>query len=261
LVTARTPPEFSPGELGSGVQHLDEMLHGGLPFGTTTLFLGPAGVGKSTLAMQYVASGLKQGLRAAVFTFDEVLATLFLRSEKLVSQGIRQYVNSGQLHARQVDPAELSPGGFAQQVRELVQSGTRIVVIDSLNGYLSAMPDEKYLTAQLHELFAYLNQHGVVTIVVLAQHGLLISSNMPELDVSYIADAVLTLRYFEVNAQIRQAVSVFKKRTGSHDRMLRELVISSRGLQVGEPLVGFRGILTGVPRYTGATAPLESDDN
>ena len=259
LVAADHHEDFEPEVLSSGVANLDVMLDGGLQAGTTTLLLGPAGVGKSTVAMQFVAQALAQGQKAAVFTFDEVIATLFARSEKLVCDGIRQYLADGQLHAQQVDPAELSPGGFADKVTRVVEDGAKVLVIDSLNGYLSAMPEERFLTTHLHEMFAYLNQQGIVTILVVAQHGLLLA-NAAELDVSYLADTVLLLRYFEVDAQIRQAISVFKKRTGPHERTLRELLITSKGVQVGEPLRDFRGILTGVPQYEGETRPLRDKE-
>jgi circadian clock protein KaiC len=255
LVASRHHDDFEPVELLSGIENLDRMLHGGLQTGTTTLFLGPAGVGKSTLAMQYVAAALKRGEKAAVFTFDEVIGTLLARSEKLVEGSMAAHRESGQLYVRQIDPAELSPGMFAHEVTKLIDQGARVLVIDSLNGYLNAMPEERFLPTHLHELFAYLNQKGILTIVVVAQHGLALSENA-ELDVSYLADSVLLLRYFEINAEIRQAVSVFKKRTGGHERSLRELQISSTGIRVGEPLVGFRGILTGVPEYTGTTKSL-----
>ncbi len=255
LVAAEHHEQFEPEQFLSGVRNLDRMLEGGLQAGTTTLLLGPAGVGKSTIGMQYVTTALSAGRKAAVFTFDEVLETLFTRSEKLCLNGLRKYIASGQLHAQQVDPAELSPGGFADKVSRVVAEGAEVVVIDSLNGYLSAMPEERFLTTHLHELFSYLNQQGVVTIVVVAQHGLLMA-NAQELDVSYLADTVLLLRYFEVDAQIRQAISVFKKRTGPHERTLRELLITDRGVRVGEPLTDFRGILTGVPQYHGTTRPL-----
>jgi circadian clock protein KaiC len=257
LVASQHHDAFRPSELLSGIDNLDRMLHGGLPAGTTTLLLGPAGVGKSTLAMQYVASALKRGERAGVFTFDEVVATLIARSEKLVGGNMESYRERGQLFVRQVDPAEMSPGMFAHGVSKLIDDGIKVLVIDSLNGYLNAMPEERFLPTHLHELFAYLNQKGIVTIVVVAQHGLAITDSA-ELDVSYLADSVLALRYFEVDAQIRQAVSVFKKRTGGHERTLRELHISSSGVKVGDPLVGFRGILTGVAEYTGSTKALES---
>lgn len=255
LIAAEHHERFQPEVLSSGIPNLDRMLEGGLQAGTTTLLLGPAGVGKSTVGMQFVARALTEGRRAAVFTFDEVIETLFSRSEKLCLKGIRQYLENGQLHAQQVDPAELSPGGFADKVSRVVEAGARVIVIDSLNGYLSAMSEERFLTTHLHELFAYLNQQGVVTVVVVAQHGL-IMGNAAELDVSYLADTVLLLRYFEVGAEIRQAVSVFKKRTGPHERSLRELLITNHGVQVGEPLRDFRGIMTGVPQYEGTTVPL-----
>lgn len=255
LIASQHHDTFHPFELLSGINNLDLMLQGGLLAGTTTLLLGPAGVGKSTVAMQYVAAALKGGQKAAVFTFDEVIATLIARSEKLVGGNIEKYRASGQLHIRQVDPAELSPGMFAHEVSALIDDGVKMLVIDSLNGYLNAMPEDRFLPTHLHELFAYLNQKGILTIVVVAQHGLAISENT-EMDVSYLADSVLLLRYFEVDAQIRQAVSVFKKRTGGHERTLRELQISSTGVKVGDPLVGFKGILTGVAEYTGTTEPM-----
>ncbi len=256
LVAAEHHTQFATGEFRSGLANLDSMLHGGLALGTTTLLLGPAGVGKSTVAMQYVVAALEAGSKAAVFTFDEVMATLFARSEKLVSDGIRSYIDSGHLHVQQVNPAELSPGAFAKEVREIVERGAKVLVIDSLNGYLSAMPEERFLTTHLHELFAYLNQSGVVTIMVVAQHGL-VMPGAAELDVSYLADNVLLFRYFETDAQIRQAVSVFKKRTGSHERTLRELSITPTGVRIGDPLEDFHGIMTGVPQYLGRTAPLK----
>lgn len=260
LVAAEHHEKFARDVQSSGIDNLDEMLDGGLQTGTTTLLLGPAGVGKSTLSMKYVAQALVRGERAAVYTFDEVMETLFERSEKLCFNGIRQYVENGQLHAQQVNPAELSPGAFTQEVRRAVEEdGVRTVVIDSLNGYLSAMPEERFLTTHLHELFTYLNQRGVLTLMVVAQHGIL-GPMSTELDISYMADTVLLFRYFELDAEIRQAISVFKKRTGAHERSLRELKITATGVQVGEPLSGFRGIMTGVPEYTGKTAGLSDDE-
>lgn len=255
LVAGDFDEEFERENFTSNVPALDQMLGGGLCAGTTTLLLGPAGVGKSTVSMTYVATALAKGHRAAVYTFDEVLDTLFERSEKLCSEGIRTYQKSGQLHAKQVDPAELSPGAFAHEVRQRVEEGIRVLVIDSLNGYLSSMPEERFLTTHLHELFAYLNQQGIVTIVVVAQHGLL-QNQAQELDASYLADTVLLFRYFEAHGEILQALSVFKKRTGGHERSLRQLKITSAGVNIGEPLQKFRGILTGVPEYDGSTRML-----
>jgi circadian clock protein KaiC len=256
LVAADHHEDFESEMFPSGVANLDAMTQGGLQAGTTTLLLGPAGVGKSTVAMQFVARALASGKKAAVFTFDEVIATLFSRSDKLCPGGIRRYLAEGRLHAQQIDPAELSPGAFAEKVTRVVDDGVKVLVIDSLNGYLSAMPEERFLTTHLHELFAYLNQQGIVTIIVVAQHGLLLA-NAGDIDVSYLADTVLLLRYFEVSAQIRQAISVFKKRTGKHERTLRELLINDDGVEVGEPLRHFRGILTGVPQYDGDTRLLQ----
>lgn len=255
LVAAQHHDRFEPIEFLSGIKNLDTMLQGGLLSGTTTLFLGPAGVGKSTLAMQYVAAALERGQKAAVFTFDEVVGTLMARSEKLVSGKIDQYRDRGQLYIRQIDPAELSPGMFAHEVSKVIDAGTKMLVIDSLNGYMNAMPEERFLPTHLHELFAYLNQKGVLTIVVVAQHGLAMVDHA-ELDVSYLADSVLLLRYFEFGAEIKQAVRVFKKRTGGHERTLREVQITSTGINVGDPLVGFKAILTGVAEYTGPTKTL-----
>jgi len=252
LIAAEHHERFDRDEISSRLPALDSLYGGGLQLGTTTLMLGPAGVGKSTITMKYVASALESGRKAAVYTFDEVLNTLFERSEKLCDDGIRKYVASGQLYARQIDPAELTPGAFAHEIRNSVEErGAELIVIDSLNGYLNAMPEEKFLPTHLHELFSYLNQKGVLTIVVVAQHGLLTGTS--EMDVSYLADSVLLFRYFEANSEIRQAISVFKKRTGSHERSLRELRINADGLHVGEPLIGFRGIMTGVPQYMGVS--------
>jgi circadian clock protein KaiC len=261
LVAAEHHDRFSDDVLSSGIANLDEMLHGGLSAGTTTLLLGPAGVGKSTVSIQFVVDALKTGKKAAVYVFDEVLGTLFERSDKLCLNrdgGLRSYVASGLLHAQQVDPAEMTPGAFAHEVRRAVEEGARVVVIDSLNGYLNAMPEERYLTTHLHELFSYLNQKGVVTIMVVAQHGMVLTGGTDSLDVSYLADAVLLFRYFEAGGEIRQALSVFKKRTGSHERTIRQLSIESTGLQVGAPLREFRGIMTGVPVYDGKTQMLRS---
>jgi circadian clock protein KaiC len=178
------------------------------------------------------------------------------RTEKLCLNkpgGIRAYIKEGLLHAQQVDPAEMSPGAFSHAVRHAVDNGARIIVIDSLNGYLNAMPAESYLTTHLHEMFAYLNQKGVTTMMVVAQHGFMPGAGGSEIDVSYLADTVLLFRYFEAEAEIKQAVSILKKRTGKHERSIRQLVIHEDGVKVGDPLLGFVGLMTGVPQYRGAT--------
>lgn len=249
----------------SGVQNLDAMLAGGLTSGSTTLLLGPAGSGKSTVAMQFAVTAMRAGLPAAVYMFDEVLDTLFRRVEKLCTLGeggLRGFADQDLLHAQQVDPAELTPGAFAHEVCRAVDAGARVVVIDSLNGYLNAMPEERYLTTHLHELFSYLNQKGVMTLFVLAQHGMLANASLPgDVDVSYLADTVLLFRYFETRGEIQQAVSVFKKRTGAHERTLRQMRISSAGIAVGEPLREFRGVMTGVPLFDGETGMLRAPED
>ncbi len=253
LVAAEHHEKFKRATCPSGVANLDAMLAGGLTTGSTTLLLGPAGVGKSTIAMQFAVTAMKAGNKVAVYLFDEVLDTLVERVEKLCfgkEGGLRAFIAEGKLHAQQVDPAEMSPGAFAHEVRRAVEDGTKMIIIDSLNGYLNAMPEERFLTTHLHEMFAYLNQKGVLTLMVVAQHGMIVGAGAHgEVDVSYLADTVLLFRYFEARGEIRQAVSVFKKRTGEHERTLRELKISSKGVAVGEQLREFRGVMTGVPQY------------
>jgi circadian clock protein KaiC len=264
IVAAEHHDRFSRSVSPSGIKQLDDMLEGGLSGGTTTLLLGPAGVGKSTVSMQFVVNALAAGHKAAVYIFDEVLGTLVERSEKLClgkEDGLRGYIGDDLLHVQQIDPAEMSPGAFAHEVRRAVDGGARVVVIDSLNGYMNAMPEEHFLTTHLHELFAYLNQKGVTTIMVVAQHGFVVGTGPSgELDVSYLADTVLLFRYFESRGEIRQAISVFKHRTGPHERSLRQLKIDRRGVSVGEQLKEFEGIVTGVPRYAGATPMLPDRD-
>jgi circadian clock protein KaiC len=256
LVAAEHHEKFNREVCSSGVGNLDIMLAGGLSTGSTALLLGPAGVGKSTIAMQFVVTAMKAGKKAAVYLFDEVLDTLVERVEKLClakESGLRTFMKEGMLHAQQVDPAEMAPGAFAHEVKRAVEDGAKIIVIDSLNGYLSAMPEERFLTTHLHELFSFLNQKGVLTLTVVAQHGMIVGSGgvVGDVDVSYLADTVLLFRYFEAHGEIKQAVSVFKKRTGAHERTLRELRVSSTGVAVGESLREFRGIMTGVPQYEG----------
>jgi circadian clock protein KaiC len=192
-----------------------------------------------------------------MFIFDERIATLYMRSQAL-GLDLDALVKSGKLTIQQVDPAEMSPGELACVARAYVEEDeARVVVIDSLNGYLNAMPEEKLLTVQLHELLSYLGQQGVTTLLVMAQHGLLGEMESP-VDVSYLADTVLLLRYFETRGEIRKAISVVKKRSGKHERTIRELTIGGRGgIEVGDPLRNFGGILTGVPKYLGTMEELE----
>ena len=231
----------------SGVQALDAMLGGGLDRGTSTLIMGPAGCGKSALATQYAVGAATRGEKAAMFVFEESLSSLFNRSHSL-GMPLREHVDSGGISVRQVDPAQLQPGEFAHLVRKSVDDGARVLVIDSLNGFLNAVPEERFLLLHLHELLSYLGQNGIATILVFAQHGLVGSMHAP-VDVSYLADSVLLLRYFEARGQIRKAVSVVKKRGGLHDTAIRDFSMSHAGLSIGQPLYDFRGVLTGVPTF------------
>ncbi len=236
-----------PGErVKSGIASLDDMFGGGILRGSATLVVGPTGVGKSTMAMQFACAAAQRGDRAIVYAFDEVLRSAQQRAEAL-GLPVRERIAQGSLAMSQIDPAELSPGEFVWQIRRDVEErDTRVVVIDSLTGFLNAMPGEKDLTLQLHELLAFLNQKGVITLMILTQHGL-VGTMQTDIDVSYLADTVVLLRYFEAHGAIRQVISVLKQRVGQHERTLREFWIDGEGIHVGSPLTNFRGILTGVP--------------
>jgi circadian clock protein KaiC len=215
--------------------------------------MGPAGAGKSALATQYALAAAERGENVAFFNFEESVRTLLARAEGL-GQSLRVHVDSGRIRIQQIDPAELSPGEFASQVRTSVErDGTRVLIIDSLNGYLNAMPETRFLMLHLHELLMYLGQLGVVTFLVVAQHGMMGASMLTPVDTSYLADTVILLRFFEATGEIRQAVSVVKKRGGLHERSIRELRLQTGGIRVGEPLRDFHGILTGVPAFVGKT--------
>lgn len=261
LVAADHHREFPADELASGVAELDALLGGGLQYGTSTLVLGPAGAGKSTLASLYAAAAAGGGRRVAFYVFDEALRTLLHRSRGL-GIGLPEHVDAGRVQIRQVDPAQLTPGEFAHDVRRAVDAdGVRVVVIDSLNGYIAAMPDERLLTAHLHELLTYLGQQGVQTILVMAQHGLLGAAMESPSDVSYLADTVMLLRYFEAGGEVRKAISVVKKRGGGHETTIREYRVGAGGVRCGAPLREFHGVLTGVPDYRGADGPLLGGDD
>ena len=251
LVAAEHHTEFRREPVRSGVPELDHLLGGGLDRGTTTLIMGHAGTGKSTLALQYALEMAKQGERSMLFAFDETAGIVLERASKL-GLNLRAYVREGLVNLQQVDPAEISPGEFAHRILQSVRSGCRLVVIDTLNGYLNAMPGERFLNNQLHELSAYLNQQGVLTVFVLAQHGLGSASEAP-VDLSYLADTVVNLRFFEVSGEVKKALSVIKKRSGPHERTIREFMLEAeRGIRIGPPLREFRGILTGTPEFQGA---------
>ena len=246
LVANEHNSTFKNDRVKSGLPALDEMFGGGVNRGSATLLIGPTGAGKSTLAMQYACAAAQRGDRAIVYAFDEVLRTAQERAESL-GLPVGNEIARGTLAMSQVDPAELSPGEFVAQIRaDVEERDTRVVVIDSLNGFLNAMPGERDLMLQLHELIAFLNQQGVVTFLILTQHGL-VGTMHAEIDVSYLADTAVLLRYFESDGEIRQVISILKQRVGRHERTLREFRVEDTGIVVGEPLRNFRGILTGVP--------------
>lgn len=246
LVAAESRTVTSHLQLGSGLAGLDKLLGGGIEEGTSTLLVGPPGTGKSSLAGQLVAAALGRSETAAMFLFEESVSNMLHRADGL-NMPLRAAVEQGVLTVQQVDPAELTPGQFGAAVRSAVERGVRVVVIDSLNGYLNAVPDERFLTTYLHELLTYLGQHQVLTILVAVQQGLLGTTMSSNMDVSYLADNVLMLRYFEDDGEIRQAISVFKKRGSAHERTIRSFSMDNNGLHVGDVLRGYRGLLTGIP--------------
>jgi circadian clock protein KaiC len=253
LVAAEHETPFEMGQLATGVPELDTLMGGGLDRGTTTLLLGPAGTGKSTLAVRFAKAAVASGSRAALFAFDERIPTLLTRSRGM-GLDLQPDLDAGRLEVRQIDPAELAPGELTQEVRSAVEErGVRLLILDSLNGYMHAMPEEHFLTLQLHELLSYLAQKGVITIVVVAQHGLVGTSVESPVDISYLADSVLVFRHIELAGELRKAVSMLKRRAGAHEFSIRQLKIDSTGINLGEPLHGFQGLLTGVPsRVVGA---------
>ena len=241
-------------QIATGIPTLDKMLGGGLDRGTSTLLMGPAGSGKSALAAQQVYAAAGRGERSAMFLFEESLGSVLARSESL-GMPLEPLVNKGLVIIRQVDPAQLQPGEFAHLVREAVEEkGARVLVIDSLNGYLNAVPEERFLLLHLHELLSYLNQSGVASILVYAQHGL-VGQMHASVDVSYLADAVILLRYFEAEGRIHKAISIVKKRSGPHETAIRSLSMGSDGLKVGDALNNYRGVLTGIPTYERTIGP------
>jgi len=246
--------------LPSGSSELDALLGGGLPSGTSLLITGPAGTGKSVLATQYACAAATRGEKVLFFLFDERLSTFTLRAEGL-GMDVREMVADGRLALRQIEPTELSPGEFAHDVVRAVEADeAQMVIIDSINGYLQSMPEERLLPIQVHELLSYLSAHGVTTLLTLVQRGIFGSPVDEAADVSYLADNVVLLRYFEVSGAVRQAVSVVKKRSGNHERTIRECRVGHGGLHVGPPLHEFQGVLTGVPQYVGQAGPLMPSD-
>ena len=258
VIASEHRTDFRHGPVSSGIKELDALFGGGLDRGTTTLMLGQAGTGKSTLALQYAVQMADQGERSMIFTFDETRSVMLSRAKALGFK-LEKAIESGTITVQQVDPAELSPGEFAVRILRGVEAGCKLVAIDSLNGYLYAMPGDKYLNNQLHELCTCLNQQGVVTILVLAQHGLAAAAEAP-VDLSYLSDTVIKLRYFEAYGEVKQAITVGKKRSGAHEKTIREFkLMSGKGIVIGEPLTQFQGVLTGVPIFRGSEKQILKD--
>jgi circadian clock protein KaiC len=258
LIAADHHQGFDEEFTSSGIAELDQMLGGGLERGTNALFLGAAGVGKSSLALTYALAAADRGEHAVIYAFDEGRGTLQARA-KTLGLDLQKHLQSGMIRLQQIDPAELSPGEFTANVQRSVENDdARVIVIDSLNGYMNAMPDERFLILQMHELLTYLGQRGIVTILVLAQHGLVGPLEVP-LDLSYLSDAVVMLRYFEVQGTVRRAIAVVKKRSGRHEHSVREFSLSDNGIQLGPPTAGFIGVLAGSPHFTAAPVVNSAD--
>ena len=259
LVAAEHGRDFDDAPVSTGLDQLDMLLGGGIAPGTTTLWSGPAGVGKTTATVQTMVAGLKRGDKAVYFLFDERLPTLLKRS-KALGMDLEPFIGNGMLDIQGIDPAELSPGEFAGAVREAVETfGARTIVIDSINAYLQSMPNEKHLVLQMHELLSYLGQTGIVTLLILGLHGVT-GDIRADVDLSYLADTVVQLRYFEAQGEVRQAISVIKTRTARHERTIREFQITEKGLSVGETLRDFNNVLTGVPTFVGEGSRLMRQD-
>lgn len=261
LMTPNMQSTFETGEIKSDIGNL-ETLVGGLDYGTSTILVGPAGIGKTTLAATYAYTAAENGERAAIYMFDETIETFYKRMNAL-GMDIEPHVKEGRIVVRYIKLAELTPGELGHMIsREVEENKAKVVVIDSLNGYLAATPEEDFLTMQFHELVSYMNHRGIVSILIVGQHGMVGPMHTP-VDMSYLADTVVLMRYFEAEGTVRQAISVLKKRTGTHERTIREFKIDAGGINVGEPLKNFQGVLTGVPVYSGNDTDLmdSAEDN
>lgn len=258
LIASRHHSDYAGEPVSSHVPALDALMGGGPLRGTSTLVTGPAGTGKTTLALQFAYAACERGEPATLFQFDERVGTLMTRA-RAFGLDLARHVENGCMAIEQIDPAEISPGEFAARMRHHVETrGARVIVIDSLNGYLAAMPQEQQLILQMHELLSYLSQQGVVTFLLNPQHGL-VGTMTTSLNISYVADAVILLRFFEAAGRMRKAISVLKNRGGAHEDAIRELRIDAHGVRVGAPLIDFKGVLTGTPEYVGVNAPLMED--
>jgi circadian clock protein KaiC len=248
LVAAEHHVNFKRESFPSGIKELDALLGGGLDRGTSNVFMGPPGTGKSTIAIKFAMAAAKRSEKVIFFAFDETTGTMKNRAAQL-GMDIEPHIKSGMIHVEQIDPAEISPGELAHRIRDaVIKDTTRMVIIDSINGYLNAMPEERYLNLQLHELLAFLNQQGIITIMVLAQQGL-VGNMQTTVDLTYLADTVIMLRYFEARGEVKQALSVIKKRSGNHERTIREIKVGKNGIEVGQPLSNLQGVLTGTPSF------------
>lgn len=248
LVAGEHHRDFAREDFSSGIRELDALLGGGLGRGTSSMFMGPPGTGKSTLALRFAVAAAERKERSLLFVFDETIGTLRNRAAQL-GLAVEGHEREGLIRIEQIDPAEISPGELVHRIRHAVADDeTRLVVIDSINGYLNAMPAERYLTLQLHELLAYLNQQGVITIMVLAQQGL-VGMMQSTVDLTYLADTVVLSRFYEARGEVKQALSIIKKRSGNHERTIRQMCIDRDGISLGEPLRDLQGVLTGVPSF------------
>jgi circadian clock protein KaiC len=261
LVAAEHRSGFIGAEVKSGITELDALMGGGMSAGSSTLVIGPAGSGKSILILQYLKAAVARGERAALFAFDEEMGLLLTRAKQM-GVDLAAMRDAGQLFIEQMDAAELSPGEFAHRVRACVdREGIRMVAIDSLNGYQNSMPEEQFIVLHLHELLQYLNRRGASTFLAIAQHGMIGSDMKQPIDVTYLADTVILMRFFEALGRVRRAISVIKKRTGGHEDTIREFKISGQGISLGPPLEEFQGVLRGVPTYVGSQTPLLAGRN
>lgn len=259
LVAMEHEQNFTSDLLTFGVKELDDLVGGGLNAGTSNLIIGPAGTGKSTIAMRFAISAAERGKKVALFSFEERVGNLIARAESL-GMGLKKHIDAGSIIVRKVYPAELTPGQFTDHVRYANSEDTDVIVIDSLNGYLHAMPEQQFLILQLHELLSYLGNRGVTTLLILSQSGIMGAMQTP-LDLTYLADTVILTRYFEAFGSIKKAISVIKKRTGAHEETLREYRIAQGGIQVGKVLRDFKGVFSGSPHFLGTRDEiLKSDD-
>lgn len=258
LIAAEHHTEFGDSLVSTGIAEFDQMLGGGISPGTNTLLNGPSGVGKTTTAVRCALTAIERGEKAAYYLFDEGIATMMARARSM-GMDLQPHVYSGALQIFQIDPAEVTPGEFASWVRKAVErDGVRFLVIDSLNAFLQAMPGEKFLLLQMHEMLSYLNQQGVITMLILGQHGI-VGDVRSEIDLSYLSDTIVLFRYFEYRGNVQKAISVAKSRTTEHQASIREFRMARAGVQIGEPLEDFEGVLTGLPNYSGATPMMAAE--